>query len=143
LISEGLGLLRGVLSGGRFGVYTLQAAIAAVHADAETAAATDWSKIVDLYGALYKLAPSPVIELNRAAAIAMRDGPAAGLPLIDSLIERGELSGYHLAHSARADLCRRLGRYADSRKAYETALSLTRQGPERRFIQTRLKALSR
>jgi RNA polymerase sigma-70 factor (ECF subfamily) len=142
LISEGLGLLRGVLSGGRFGAYTLQAAIAAVHADAATAAATDWAKIVELYDALYHLSPSPVIELNRAAAIAMRDGPAAGLRLIDSLIDRGELLDYHLAHSARADLCRRLGRYGDSRVAYERALALTRQGPERRFIQTRLKALS-
>ena len=125
----------------RFGPYTLQAAIAAVHADAPDAAATDWAEIVGLYDTLAQLEPSPVIELNRAVAVAMRDGPAAGLALIDALLERGELVDYHLAHAARADLCRRLGKTAEARAAYERALTLTQQEPERRFLTQRLANL--
>jgi len=125
----------------RFGPYTLQAAIAGVHAEASSAAATDWNEIVGLYDALAQLDRSPVIALNRAVAIAMRDGPAAGLALIDGILARGELSDYHLAHSARAELCRRLGRRDDARGAYERALALTRQEPERRFLERRLREL--
>jgi RNA polymerase sigma-70 factor (ECF subfamily) len=140
-IEEGTGLLERALSSRRFGPYTLQAAIAAVHANAPDAAATDWSEIAALYDILLKADPSPVIALNRAAAIAMRDGPAAGLALIDAIFARGELLDYHLAHSARADFCRRLGRNADARASYAQALSLTRQEPERRFIERRLAEL--
>jgi RNA polymerase sigma-70 factor (ECF subfamily) len=140
-ISEGVALVERALSSRRFGPYTLQAAIAAVHAEAPTAAETDWAQIVGLYDLLLRVEPSPVIELNRAVAVAMRDGPAAGLALIDPLLERGELVDYHLAHSARADLCRRLGRTADARASYERALSLTRQAPERRFLERRLREL--
>ena len=129
------------LSSRRIGPYTLQAAIAAVHAQAPAAAATDWSQIVGLYDVLMRADPSPVIELNRAAAVAMRDGPGAGLALIDAILTRGDLTDYHLAHSARADLCRRLGRTAEAREAYERALGLARQEPERRFIERRLRQL--
>jgi len=142
-IAEGLALVRRALASRRIGPYTLQAAISAVHAEAPTAAATDWSQIVGLYEVLRRANPSPVVELNRAAAIAMRDGPAAGLSLIDAILARGELDEYHLAHSARADLCRRLGRTAEARASYERALALTRQEPERRFLERRLRELPR
>ena len=124
-----------------FGPYSVQAAIAAVHAEAKSAAATDWAEIVLLYDALLRLEPSPVIELNRAVAVAMRDGPAAGLALVEAIQARGDLTGYHLAHAARADLCRRLGRTAEARASYERALELAKQGPERRFLQRRLAEL--
>jgi RNA polymerase sigma-70 factor (ECF subfamily) len=140
-IREGVALVERALLSRRFGAYTLQAAIAAVHAEAPTAAATDWPQIVALYGALALAAPSPVIELNRAVAVAMRDGPAAGLTLVDALLARGELADYHLAHSARADLCRRLGRVEEARASYEKALALTGQEPERRFLENRLREL--
>ena len=141
LIQEGGALVERALRSRRFGPYTLQAAIAAVHAEAPTAAETDWAQIVGLYDVLLRADPSPVVELNRAAAAAMRDGPAAGLALVDALLARGELAGYHLAHSARADLCRRLGRTADARAAYGRALELARQEPERRFLERRLGEL--
>jgi RNA polymerase sigma-70 factor (ECF subfamily) len=140
-IAEGLSLVRRALASQQFGPYALEAAIAAVHAEAPTAAATDWGQIAGLYGLLLQIEPSPVIELNRAVAIAMRDGPAAGLELIDGILARGELADYHLAHSARAELCRRLGRTADAKTAYERAISLARQEPERRFLETRLADL--
>ena len=140
-IAEGAALVERALTSRRFGPYTLQAAIAAVHAEAASAAATDWAQIVGLYDVLLRASPSPVIELNRAVAVAMRDGPAAGLALIDAILARGELTDYHLAHSARADLCRRLGRTADARAAYERALALARQEPERRFLERRLGEL--
>jgi len=140
-IAEGSALMERALSSRRFGPYTLQAAIAAVHAEASHAAATDWAQIVGLYDVLVRADPSPVVELNRAAAVAMRDGPLVGLILIDSILARGDLGDYHLAHSARADLCRRLGRTTDARAAYERALSLTRQEPERRFLERRLAEL--
>ncbi|MFL5496247.1 MAG: RNA polymerase sigma factor [Gemmatimonadales bacterium] len=140
-IAEGSALVERALSSRRFGPYTLQAAIAAVHAEAPTAAATDWAQIVGLYEVLARADPSPVVELNRAAAVAMRDGAAAGLALIDAILARGDLADYHLAHSARADLCRRLGRTADARASYERALALTRQRPERRFLERRLGEL--
>jgi len=117
-------------------------AIAIVHAEAPSPAATDWARIVGLYDVLVQADPSPVVELNRAVAVAMRDGPSAGLALIDAILARGDLGSYHLAHSARAELCRRLGRAAEARTSYERALSLTRQEPERRFIEGRLDALS-
>ncbi|MEW6270244.1 MAG: RNA polymerase subunit sigma-24, partial [Thermodesulfobacteriota bacterium] len=126
----------------RFGPYTLQAALAAVHAQAATPADTDWGQIVALYDVLLRLTPSPVVELNRAVAVAMRDGPEAGLALIDAILARGDLAGYHLAHSARADLCRRLGRAAEARASYERALELTRQEQERRFLERRLRELA-
>jgi len=141
-IEEGMALVERALSSRRFGPYTLQAAIAAVHAAAPSAAATDWAQIVGLYDVLARAEPSPVVELNRAVAVAMRDGPLAGLVLIDALVARGDLSDYHLAHSARADLCRRLGRTADARASYERALGLTRQEPERRFLERRLGELA-
>ena len=131
-IDEGLALSRRALGSRRFGPYTLQAAIAGAHAEAATAAETDWSQIVGIYDLLLEVEPSPVIELNRAAAIAMRDGPAAGLALIDAILERGELADYQPAHAARADLCRRLGRTDESRRSYRRALELTRQGAARR-----------
>ncbi|HLW46345.1 MAG TPA: RNA polymerase sigma factor [bacterium] len=140
-IAEGLTLVDRALSSRRFGAYTLQAAIAAVHAEAPSAAATDWPRIVQFYDALQEMYPSPVVELNRAAAVAMRDGPEAGLALIDALLARGNLTEYHLAHAARADLCRRLGRVAEARASYERALVLTRQDPERRFLERRLAEL--
>jgi len=141
-IAEGLALVDRALASRRFGPYTIQAAIAAVHARAATPDATDWNQIVGWYDLLAQIEPSPVVELNRAVAVAMRDGPAAGLALIDAILERGDLTGYHLAHSARADLCRRLGRTADARAAYEQALALTQQEPERRFLQRRLRELA-
>jgi RNA polymerase sigma-70 factor, ECF subfamily len=141
-IAEGQALVERALGSRRFGPYTLQAAIAAVHAGASNAAATDWPQIVGLYDVLLRADPSPVIELNRAAAVALRDGPAAGLALIDAILARGDLLEYHLAHSARADLCRRLGRTAEARASYERALALTRQEPERRFLARRLAELS-
>ncbi|HSK29940.1 MAG TPA: RNA polymerase sigma factor [Candidatus Limnocylindria bacterium] len=140
-IAEGVALVERALASRRFGPYTIQAAIAAVHAEATTAAATDWAQIVGLYDLLARAAPSPVIELNRAVAIAMRDGPAAGLTLIDAILERGDLAKYHLAHSARAELCRRLGKTAEARLSYERARGLTRQEPERRFLEGRLRKL--
>ncbi len=141
LIREGVALVERALTSRRFGPYTLQAAIAAVHAEAPSAAATDWTQIVGLYDVLLRAEPSAVIELNRAAAIAMRDGPAAGLALIDAILARGDLTDYHLAHSARADLNRRLGRWPEARAAYTRALELTRQEPERRFLERRLGEL--
>jgi RNA polymerase sigma-70 factor (ECF subfamily) len=140
-IAEGSALVERALASRRIGPYTLQAAIAAVHAEAKSAAATDWAQIAGLYDVLVRVEPSPVVELNRAAAVAMRDGPAAGLALIDAILARGDLADYHLAHSARADLCRRLGRTADARVSYERALTLTRQEPERRFLERRLREL--
>jgi len=140
-IAEGSALVERALASRRFGPYTLQAAIAAVHAEALDPAATDWAQIVGLYDVLARVEPSPVIELNRAAAVAMRDGPAPGLALIDAILARGDLTDYHLAHSARADLCRRLGRAAEARASYERALALTRQEPERRFLERRLGEL--
>ncbi|KIQ16729.1 RNA polymerase subunit sigma-24 [Variovorax paradoxus] len=140
-IGEGAALVERALLSRRFGPYALQAAIAAVHAEAKEAAATDWPQIVGLYDVLLRLDPSPVAELNRAAAIAMRDGPAAGLALIDALLARGELADYQLAHSARAELCRRLGRIDEARAAYERALSLARQLPERKFLERQLTLL--
>jgi RNA polymerase sigma-70 factor, ECF subfamily len=138
-IAEGSSLVRRALVSRRFGRFTLQAAIAAVHADAARAADTDWNEIVELYNLLLQIDSSPVIQLNRAAAVAMRDGPEAGLVLVDALLATGDLDGYHLAHSARADLCRRLGRSADARASYARALRLTRQEPERRFLERRLR----
>jgi RNA polymerase sigma-70 factor (ECF subfamily) len=140
-IQEGLALVDQALASRRFGPYTLQAAIAAVHAEAVTAAATDWRQIIGIYDVLLRLEASPVIELNRAAAIAMHDGPEIGLALIDAILARGELADYHLAHSARADLCRRLGRTEEAIAAYQRALALTTQAPERRFIERRLAEL--
>ncbi|PBJ00057.1 RNA polymerase sigma factor [Pseudomonas sp. ACN5] len=141
LIAEGCALIEHALGTGRFGPYCLQAAIAAVHAEASTAGETDWPQIVGLYDVLLRAVPSPVIELNRAAAISQRDGPQAGLTLVDAILARGELLDYHLAHSARAEFCRQLGRKQEARAAWERALALTRQEPERRFIEGRLKAL--
>jgi RNA polymerase sigma-70 factor (ECF subfamily) len=141
-IAEGLARVERALASRRFGPYTLQAAIAAVHAEASAAPATDWSQIVGLYDVLARVDPSPVIELNRAAAVAMRDGPLAGLTLIDAILARGNLDNYALAHSARAELCRRLGRTAEARAAYARALSLTRQEPQRRFLERRLAELA-
>jgi RNA polymerase sigma-70 factor, ECF subfamily len=140
-IAEGLALVERALSSGRFGPYTLQAAIAAVHAEAPEAGKTDWGQIIALYDVLLRVAASPVVELNRAVAIAMRDGPLAGLELIEAILSRGELTEYHLAHSARAEFCRRLGRTADARQSYERALRLARLEPERRFLERRLSAL--
>jgi RNA polymerase sigma-70 factor (ECF subfamily) len=140
-IKEGLTLVERALSSRRFGPYSLQAAIAAVHAEAATPAATDWAQIVALYDLLVRIEPSPVVELNRAVAVAMRDGPLAGLALIDAILARGDLADYHLAHSARADLCRRIGRTAEARASYERALALTQQDPERRFLKKRLAEL--
>jgi RNA polymerase sigma-70 factor (ECF subfamily) len=141
LIAEGKMHLERALVTRRFGAYTVQAAIAAVHASAPSAAATDWRQIAALYDALLALNPSPVVELNRAVAVALRDGPAAGLRLIDAILDRGDLGQYHLAHAARADLLRRLGRREDARQAYERALALARQEPERRFLRKRLAQL--
>ena len=141
LIAKGTALVERALASRRIGPYTLQAAISAVHAEAPTAAATDWAQIVGLYDVLLRADPSPVIELNRAVAVAMRDGPAAGLALIDALLGRGALADYHLAHSARAELCRRLGRTVDARASYLRALELARQEPQRRFLERRLSEL--
>jgi RNA polymerase sigma-70 factor, ECF subfamily len=140
-IAEGLTLVERALASRRFGPYTLQAAIAAVHAEAPGAAATDWAQIVGLYDVMVRADPSPVVHLNRAVAVGMRDGPAEGLALVDAVLAQGELAGYHLAHSTRADLCRRLGRVAEARVAYRRALELVRQEPERRFLARRLADL--
>jgi len=134
-------LVEKALNSRRFGPYTLQAAIAAVHAEAESTAATDWRQIVALYNQLVRIHPSPVVQLNRAVAIAMRDGPEVGLAHIDAVLTHGELANYYLAHSARADMCRRLGRTAEARSSYEKALALTQQEPERRFLLRRLQEL--
>ena len=141
LIAEGVALIERAMRSRQFGPYTLQAAIAALHAEAPTPEATDWAEIVGLYDVLLRADPSPVIELNRAAAVAMRDGPAAGLALIDRILARGELQEYQLAHSARAELCRRLHRIDEALESYQRALELTRQEPQRRFIQRRLAEL--
>jgi RNA polymerase sigma-70 factor (ECF subfamily) len=141
LIAEGVGLVEKALKSRRVGAYTLQAAIAAVHAEAESAAATDWRQIVALYNQLVRIQPSPVVYLNRAVAIAERDGPEAGLVQVDAVLEHGELANYYLAHSARADLYRRLGRTAEARSAYEKALALTQQEPERQFLEDRIREL--
>jgi RNA polymerase sigma-70 factor (ECF subfamily) len=140
-IAEGVALLEKALKSRRFGVYTLQAAIAAVHAEAESTAATDWRQIVALYDQLLRIQPSAVVQLNRAVAIAMCDGPEAGLAHIDAALEHGELANYYLAHSARADMYRRLGRTAEARASYEKALALTQQEPERQFLQERIRQL--
>jgi RNA polymerase sigma-70 factor (ECF subfamily) len=140
-IAEGVVLVERALASRRFGPYTLQAAIAAVHAEAPNAARTDWAQIVGLYDVLLRPAPSPVVELNRAVAIAMRDGPSAGLEIIDRLLARGELTEYQFAHSARADLCRRLGRAADAVASYDRALQLSTQEPERRFLDRRRREI--
>jgi len=140
-IAEGVALLEKALKSRRFGSYTLQAAIAAVHAEAESVAVTDWGQIVALYDRLVRIQPSPVVQLNRAVAIAMRDGPEAGLTHIDAVLEHGELADYYLAHSARADMYRRLGRTAEARSSYEKALALTQQEPERQFLQERIRQL--
>ena len=140
-IAEGTQLVERSLPSRRAGPYAIQAAIAAVHAEAPSAAATDWAEIVGLYDVLLRADASPVIALNRAVSVAMRDGPEAGLVLIEAILDRGELSDYHPAHAARADLCRRLGRTADARVSYERALALARQEPERRFLQQRLAGL--
>jgi RNA polymerase sigma-70 factor (ECF subfamily) len=141
-IAEGKKLVEQALSSRRFGLFTLQASIAAVHATASGASETDWGQIVAWYDILMRVNPSPVVELNRAAAVAMRDGPRAGLALIDAILTRGDLVDYHLAHSARADLCRRLGNKEEARISYRQALSLARQEPERRFLERRLSELS-
>ena len=140
-IEEGVSLVQRALAMGQVGPYTIQAAIAATHAQAPQAAATDWTQIVALYDLLVRAEPSPVVELNRAVAVAMRDGPLAGLELVDEILTRGGLDTYHLVHAARADLCRRLGRTAEARSSYQRALSLTRQEPERRFLERRLEEL--
>ena len=142
-IAEGIALVQRAFASRRFGPYTLQAAIAAQHAQARDAASTDWAVIVGLYDLLMRADPSPVVELNRAAAVAMRDGPAKGLALMDELLARGDLEKYHLAHAARADLCRRLGKTEDALASYKRALQLTRQEPERRFLEKRIAELSR
>jgi RNA polymerase sigma-70 factor (ECF subfamily) len=141
-IAEGARLVRQALASRRVGPYTIQAAISAVHAEAPNAAATDWAEVVQLYDVLARADRSPVIALNRAVAVAMRDGPAAGLAIIDAILERGDLIDYRLAHAARADMYRRLGRTSDARASYERALALTRQAPERRFIERRLAELA-
>ena len=140
-IREGVGLIERALTSRRFGPYTLQAAIAAVHAEAPGVAETDWAQIVALYDLLMQTDPSPIVALNRAVAVALRDGPAKGLELVDALLEDGELADYHLAHATRADLCRRLGKSSEARASYEQALALTKQEPERRFLEKRLAEL--
>ena len=140
-ITEGVSLVARALSLGQVGPYTIQAAIAAAHAQAPSSATTDWAQIVSLYDLLMRAEPSPVVELNRAVAVAMRDSPSAGLTLVDAILARGDLGNYHLVHAARADLCRRLGRTAEARDSYERALSLTQQEPERRFLERRLAEL--
>ncbi len=142
LIAEGAAWLEKALSSRRLGPYTLQAAIAAVHAQANSAADTDWRRIVSLYDQLVRIEPSPVVQLNRAVAVAMCEGPEAGLAQIDALLDRGELASYYLAHAARADMYRRLGRAAEAKSSYERALALTRQEPERRFLQERIRQLA-
>lgn len=141
-IEDGSALAEQALASGTIGPYTIQAAIAAIHANAATPEATDWSKIADLYALLYQVSPTPVVELNRAVAIAMRDGPAAGLEMIENLLNRGELGDYHLAHSALAELHRRLGNHEQARASYERALALALQEPERRFLERRISEVS-
>ena len=141
-ILEGLGFLERARASRQLGPYAVQAAIAAVHAEAPEAASTDWARIVGLYDLLARVDPSPVVDLNRAVAVAMRDGPEAGLALVEELLERGDLEGYYLAHSARAEFCRRLGRTADARRSYERALTLARLGPERLFLLGRIEELA-
>lgn len=141
-IAEGIEFVERALTSGRFGVYTIQAAIASVHARAESTATTDWGRIVEFYDALARATPSPIVELNRAVAVAMHEGPARGLELINAILARGQLNDYHLAHAARADLCRRLGLTAEARVSYERALALALQEPERRFLQMRLDELN-
>jgi RNA polymerase sigma-70 factor (ECF subfamily) len=141
LIAEGTRLVEQALRAGRPGPYAIQAAISAVHAEAPDPGATDWTEIVGLYDVLLRADPSPVVELNRAVAVAMRDSPAAGLALIDAILERGDLLDYRLAHAARAELCRRLGMLPEARTSYRRALELTRQEPERRFLERRLAEL--
>jgi len=141
MINEGIVLVEKALSSQPVGLYSIQAAISAVHAEAATPSVTDWSEIVSLYDLLLQVHPTPIVELNRAVAIAMRDGPLAGLNLIDAIMARGDLSDYHLAHSARGELCRRLGRTNDAMASYKRALSLTQQEPERRFLERRLRQL--
>lgn len=140
-IAEGRALVQRSLSSGRFGAYTIQAAIAAIHADSPSTTETDWTQIVALYDVLAQVDPSPVVDLNRAVAVAMRDGPLEGLQLVDALLAAGDLVDYHLAHAARADLCRRLGRITDARESYRQALALVKQEPERRFLEQRLREL--
>ena len=140
-IAEGKATLERALSTRRFGPYTLQAAIAAVHADAVNAKATDWAQIVALYDVLLRLVPSPIVELNRAVALGMRDGPSAGLEAVDAILQRGDLDEYHLLHAARADLCRTMGRRDEARESYQKALQLTQQEPERRFLEKRLREI--
>jgi RNA polymerase sigma-70 factor (ECF subfamily) len=135
-------LVERAIASQRFGAYTIQAAIAGVHAAATTASETDWGQMVALYDVLARAVPSPVVALNRAVAVAMRDGPLAGLELIDAILAGGELADYHLAHAARADMCRRLGRTADARESYQRSLALARQDPERRFLERRLRELA-
>lgn len=142
LIEEGQLLVQQALATRRFGAYTIQAAIAAVHARADSSAQTDWPQIISLYDALYSINPSPVVELNRAVAMAMRHGPEAGLVLIDAILDRGDLVNYHLSHAARAELCRRAGRTTEAKAAFEHAISLVRQEPERRFLQRQLDKIS-
>lgn len=137
-IAKGVALVERALAGGQAGPYAIQAAIAALHAEAPSVEATDWNEIAGLYDLLLRQGPSPIVELNRAVAIAMRDGPEAGLALVDGILKRGDLADYRLAHAARADLCRRLGRNPEAKQAYERALELTRPGPERRFLERRL-----
>ncbi len=141
-IAEGTALVRRALTSPGFGVYTLQAAIAAVHAGAPNAAATDWAEVVGFYDLLMRMQPSPVVELNRAVAVAMRDGPEIGLALVDAILDRGDLAEYRFAHAARADLCRRLGNSAEARASYERALALAQQEPERHFLERRLMEVS-
>lgn len=141
-IAAGVALVEQSLASRRFGPYTLQAAIAAVHAEAPSTAETDWAEIAALYTLLARIEQSPIIELNRAVAIAMRDGPSAGLELVDSILQRGDLKDYYLAHSARADFCRRLGKVDEARTSYLRALELTQQEPERRFLEMRLAELT-
>jgi RNA polymerase sigma-70 factor (ECF subfamily) len=142
-IAEGSALVKRALSSRRIGSYTLQAAIAAVHAEAPNSAATDWAQIVGLYDVLLSAHPSPVVELNRAVAVAMHDGPAAGLSLIEAILKRGDLEDYYLAYSALADLNRRLGKTTEARAAYQQSLKLARQEPARRFLERRLEELKR
>ncbi|WP_404790391.1 RNA polymerase sigma factor [Altericista sp. CCNU0014] len=141
-IAEGKALVEQALSARQVGVYAIQAAIAAVHAEAPSAQATDWAQIVALYDLLAQATPSPVVELNRAVAVAMRDGPLAGLQLVDGILAQGNLSDYHLAHAARADLCRRLGKMSEAKASYQQALAIARQEPERRFLEKRLAELA-
>jgi RNA polymerase sigma-70 factor, ECF subfamily len=140
-IAAGKSWVEQALRSQQFGAYTIQAAIAAVHAEAASSGDTNWGKIVALYDLLVRVEPSPVIELNRAVAVAMRDGALAGLQLIDHLLAKGELSDYHLVYAARADLCRRLGKKDEARVAYQQALAIARQEPERRFLEKRLQEL--